>query len=308
MKISSRSALALASAPGLRQARSGASMSALLALACLAGCVAEPAPPRAAVPANDSRALAADLNARLEALQHQSEPASDDVIASLERTLREQREKRARAVVAAGNTAVIPPGASAGVAMPSVPLQPPAAAPTVPPVAVAAAPAPAKAQHLTKAQARAASAAAAKQATAARQNAPVAVPTPAPDVDVAANATTLPPLHPSVDAVAAPAVVHTSAATVAGPIRTPMSRTTESHMPVDELYTRARELEVQLQVVSAIGLYREASQRGHAPSSQRLMELYADGAPGVARDYRVAVFFKERAVQQGASFDPIWRR
>jgi TPR repeat protein len=105
-----------------------------------------------------------------------------------------------------------------------------------------------------------------------------------------------------------PAVVRSTAATVAGPTRTPMSRTTESHMPVDELYARARELEAQLQVIAAIGLYREASQRGHAPSSQRLMELYADGAPGVARDYRVAVFFKERAVQQGASFDPVWRR
>jgi TPR repeat protein len=92
-----------------------------------------------------------------------------------------------------------------------------------------------------------------------------------------------------------------------GPERTPMSRISESRLPVDELFTRARQLELQAQVVEAIALYREASQRGHAPSSQRLMELYADGAPGVARDYRVAVFFKERAVQQGASLDPLWR-
>ena len=295
MKISSRSALAFA--PGLSQARLGALLAALLALACLGGCVADRAPARAApVPANDSRALAADLNARLDALQHQSEPASDDVIASLERTLREQREKRARAVVAAGNTAAIPAGASGGVVAPGVLLKPPAAAPA----AVAAAPAPTKAPHLTKAQARAASAAAARQA--------VAVVAATPDVDVTSGATPLPPLHPAVDAMPMPAVLQTSAATVAGPIRTPMSRTNESHMPVDELYARARELEVQLQVVPAIGLYREASQRGHAPSSRRLMELYADGAPGVARDYRVAVFFKERAVQQGASFDPVWRR
>ena len=299
MKISSRSALAFA--PGLSQARLGALLAALLALACLGGCVADRAPARAAVPANDSRALAADLNARLDALQHQSEPASDDVIASLERTLREQREKRARAVVAAGNTAAIPAGASGGVVAPGVLLKPPAAAPA----AVAAAPAPTKAPHLTKAQARAASAAAARQA-AARQA--VAVVAATPDVDVTSGATPLPPLHPAVDAMPMPVVVQTSAATVTGPIRTPMSRTAESHMPVDELYARARELEVQLQVVPAIGLYREASQRGHAPSSQRLMELYADGAPGVARDYRVAVFFKERAVQQGASFDPAWRR
>ncbi len=27
-----------------------------------------------------------------------------------------------------------------------------------------------------------------------------------------------------------------------------------------------------------------------------------------ARDDRVAHFFKERAVQQGVSFDPVWRR
>ena len=292
MKTSSRSALA--SDPGASRARAVAWLSGLLALACLAGCAADPAPPRAAVPSNDSRVLAADLN---DALQRQSEPASDDVIASLERTLREQREKRARAVVAAGSTAVIPAGSSAGVAPPSVPLQAPVAAS-----------APAKPQHMTKAQARAASAAAARQAAVARQNAPATVPVPAPDVDVASSATPLPPLHPVADAVPLPAVVHTSAATVTGPVRTPMSRTAESHMPVDELYARARELELQLQVIPAIGLYREASQRGHAPSSQRLMELYADGAPGVARDYRVAVFFKERAVQQGASFDPVWRR
>ncbi|HEY9028408.1 MAG TPA: hypothetical protein VIP05_29215, partial [Burkholderiaceae bacterium] len=114
--------------------------------------------------------------------------------------------------------------------------------------------------------------------------------------------------HPVEQPVAAPMLVPTAAATVMGPARTPMSRISETHLPVDELYARARELELRQQVTDAIALYREASQRGHAPSSQRLMELYADGAPGVARDYRVAVFFKERAVQQGASFDPAWRR
>ena len=260
MKISSRSALS----PGLRPPRSGVLLLALLALACVAGCVADPGTPQAAAPTSDPQALAADLNARLDALQRQAEPASDDVIASLERTLREQREKRARAVVAAGTTSVIPAGSSAGVAAASVPPKPAA------PAAVAAASGPA----------------------------------PVANVDVASTATLL----RAVDQVPPPAIVHTNAATVTGPVRTPMSRTPESHMPVDELYERARALEVQLQVIPAIGLYREASQRGHAPSSQRLMELYADGAPGVARDYRVAVFFKERAVQQGASFDPVWRR
>ena len=300
MKSSSRSAFP----PGRLGSRGGVA-SALLALACLVGCASEPAPARA-VPSNDSRALAADLNARLDALQRQQEPASDEVIASLERALREQREKRARAVVAAGTTAVIPSGnTTGGVAAPTVPVRPAAAAPAAP-VVVAAASTPSKPVRQTKAQARAASAAAARQATTARQPALAMT----PDVQVADGATALPPLVPAraTEAIPLPATVPTSVATIAGPARTPMSRTAESHLPVDELYARAHELEVQLQVASAIALYREASQRGHAPSSQRLMELYADGAPGVARDYRVAVFFKERAVQQGASFDPGWRR
>ena len=301
MTISSRSDPAL---DALRPtARGGAWWPALVAFALLAGCGADPAP-RAAAPSNDPQALAADLNARLDALQRQPQPASDDVIASLERTLREQREKRARAIVAAGNTGVVPGSNSGGVAAPSVAIQPPPAAP----VAVAAASTPTKPVRMTKAQARAASAAAGRQAALAKQNAPVVAPAPAPDMAVVAGATPLPPMHPVEQPLPAPAVVPTAEAVVVGPIRTPMSRTTESHLPVEELYARARELEVQLQVIPAIGLYREASQRGHAPSSQRLMELYADGAPGVARDYRVAVFFKERAVQQGASFDPVWRR
>ena len=295
MKISSRSALA----------RSLLSP-ALLVVACLGGCAADPTPTHGAVASNDARVLAADLNARLDALQHQSEPASDDVIASLERTLREQREKRARAIVAAGTTAVIPAGSSAGVAAPTVPLKPALAPPVAAPVVVAAASTPSRPVHLTKAQARAASAAAAaaKQAGVPRQGAPVVV--ASADVPVVAGATALAPLR-STESMALPATLPTNAATVAGPVRTPMSRTSESHQPVEDLYARAHDLEVQLQVIPAIGLYREASQRGHAASSQRLMELYADGAPGVARDYRVAVFFKERAVQQGASLDPVWR-
>ena len=304
MKSSSRFAFA----PGRLLAGAGALASAMLALACLSGCAADPAPARASVPPNDSRALAADINVRLEALQRQQEPASDEVIASLERALREQREKRARAVVAAGTTSVIPSGSStAGVAAPTVPVRPAAVAPAAP-VVVAAASTPSKPVRQTRAQARAASAAAAKQAAATRPSAPALSMTQ--DVQVVDGATALPPLVSTraTESPALPAVVQVPMATVPGPARTPMSRTAESRLPVDELYARARELEVQLQVASAIGLYREASQRGHAPSSQRLMELYADGAPGVARDYRVAVFFKERAVQQGASFDPVWRR
>jgi len=272
---------------------------ALVALACLAGCAGDPVP-QAATPPGGSRGLVAELDA----LQHQPGPASDEVIASLERALREQREKRARAVVAAGTTAVIPSGSSA-VGASGVQPQPATTAPAAPPALVAAAPAPAKPVHMTRAQARAASAAAVRQATAARQSAAA---TPAQAIVLAPNATALPPLHPAAQPVSMPLVRPTGEVAVVGPERTPMSRISESHLPVDELYARARQLELQAQVPEAIALYREASQRGHAPSSQRLMELYADGAPGVARDYRVAVFFKERAVQQGASFDPAWRR
>jgi hypothetical protein len=299
MKICSLTAAVARVAPR----RAGSLATALAGLALLAGCAGDVGAQRAASPSGDARGLAAELDA----LQRQPGPASDEVIASLERALREQREKRARAVVAAGTTSVIPSGSSPGIAAPTVPLQPVAPA-TVPPsvVAAASAPAPAKPQRLARAQARAASAAAARQAAAARRSAPVVA--PAPDVVATSNATPLPPMHPAAQAMAVPLVRPTGEAAVVGPERTPMSRIGESHLPVDELYARARQLELQAQVPDAVVLYREASQRGHAPSSQRLMELYADGAPGVARDYRVAVFFKERAVQQGASFDPVWRR
>jgi hypothetical protein len=295
MKTSSRSALACGTPRMRRLGMRGAAMAAAwLGAAWLAGCAApaEPGAAGGAQSANDARALAADLNARLDALRRQQEPASDDVINSLERTLREQREKRA----AAGTTAVIPAGIGpAGVAAPTVPVKP--AAPQ--PVVVATASASAKPVHLTKAQARAASAAAARNAASARQSASTM---PDPAFDPAPTGTPLPPLRP-VEPVQA-----TATATATATARPPISRASQTRLPADELFERARALEVQLQAVQAIALYREASQRGHAPSSQRLMELYADGAPGVARDYRVAVFFKERAVQQGVSFDPVWRR
>jgi hypothetical protein len=128
------------------------------------------------------------------------------------------------------------------------------------------------------------------------------------DVEVASNAAPLPPLHPVAQAVAVPSVRPTGEAVVTGPERTPTSRISESRRPVDEPDARACRLVPKAQVADAIVAYREASQRGHAPSSHRLMEFHVDGAPGAARDDRVAVFFKERAVQQGASIDPAWRR
>jgi len=268
MKKSSRSA----HVP--RPARRIVSLGSCLLLAACASPAPTPAPTPVAsrdvaAPAlADSRALAADLNARLDALRRQPEPASDDVIAALERTLREQREKRARV---AGTTAPTTSAAS--------PIAAPAPVAAAPAPAVVAKAAPAK--KLSKAaRARAAAASAAAARAAAAQ----------PTVVAAA------PERPIDTAMSAAALAHS-----------PMAHTAESRQPVDDLYARARALEIQSQTSQAIALYREASQRGHAPSSQRLMELYADGAPGVARDYRVAVFFKERAVQQGVSFEPVWR-
>lgn len=75
----------------------------------------------------------------------------------------------------------------------------------------------------------------------------------------------------------------------------------------EDLFRRGHALEVDQHADMALPLYREASLRGHAAASQRLMEIYADGAPGVGRDYRAAVYYKERAVAQGASLDPPWR-
>lgn len=80
-----------------------------------------------------------------------------------------------------------------------------------------------------------------------------------------------------------------------------------STVPTDELYRRGRALESSDHVVQAVPLYREASYRGNPAASQRLMELYADGAPGLGRDYRAAILYKERAVSQGALIDPPWR-
>ena len=74
------------------------------------------------------------------------------------------------------------------------------------------------------------------------------------------------------------------------------------------LDARACRVVLRARAADAIAPSREAGRRRHAPSSRRLMELHADGVPGAARDDRVAVFFKERAVRQGASIDPAWRR
>lgn len=70
-----------------------------------------------------------------------------------------------------------------------------------------------------------------------------------------------------------------------------------------ELYAAAIEAEQQDKPLQAVALYRRASNMGHAPSTKRLMEIYTEGLPGVARSYVAAVKFKQLALAQGAYID-----
>ncbi len=274
MKTRSRAAPCAAA----RRAPVVATLVGMLAAAGLVGCGTQ-----AAVPAgthvsvaspSDPRTLAIELNARLDALQRQSEPASDAVIDSLERALHEQREKRSRtsATAASAPAAAVPATPAATVAK--------LAPPPLPPTALAAHAAPLRSTRVAR----------------AAKNAPVSPSASAAPPNLRAA-------NPADPALASTASAHATP----GAKRAPLPGASESRLSVDELYESARALELQAQTAQAIALYRDASQRGHAASSQRLMELYADGAPGVARDYRVAVFYKERAVQQGVAFEPLWR-
>jgi hypothetical protein len=74
------------------------------------------------------------------------------------------------------------------------------------------------------------------------------------------------------------------------------------------LFARARSLENERQVVRAVPLYTDASRQGLVAASVRLMELYAAGAEGLARNYLAAVRFKDLALQQGAKLDNLNRR
>jgi TPR repeat protein len=98
--------------------------------------------------------------------------------------------------------------------------------------------------------------------------------------------------------------------TVPPPVAAATPRLAQAYasLPPDALFDRALGFEEQHKYAQAVALHRLASQRGYAPSSRRLMELYADGAPGVARDYRAAVYYKHLAVRQGDSLDTTWRR
>ena len=73
-------------------------------------------------------------------------------------------------------------------------------------------------------------------------------------------------------------------------------------------FARASVLEQNNQLEKALALYVDSSQRGHAPASQRLMEIFAYGASGLTRDYVVAVKYKELAMRQGSQIEVLPRR
>lgn len=83
---------------------------------------------------------------------------------------------------------------------------------------------------------------------------------------------------------------------------------TPSLAEAQALFARARLLEDERQVGRAVPLYTNASRQGLMAASVRLMELYASGAEGVARNYLAAVRFKDLALQQGAKLDNHNRR
>jgi hypothetical protein len=69
------------------------------------------------------------------------------------------------------------------------------------------------------------------------------------------------------------------------------------------IYASAVEAERVDQPLKAVALYRQASSLGHAMATKRLMEIYTEGLPGVARNYVTAVKFKNLALRQGADID-----
>ena len=79
-------------------------------------------------------------------------------------------------------------------------------------------------------------------------------------------------------------------------------------LSAEEAFARAAALEQDNQLERALALYVDSSQRGHGLASQRLMEIFANGAPGLTRDYVVAVKYKELALRQGTRIETLPRR
>lgn len=107
--------------------------------------------------------------------------------------------------------------------------------------------------------------------------------------------------------VVAPAVAPAAAPVEAAAVQPALVATrpaaTGSLAEAQQLFTRARRLEDERQVARAVPLYADASRQGLMAASVRLMELYASGAEGVARNYLAAVRFKDLALQQGAKLE-----
>jgi len=91
----------------------------------------------------------------------------------------------------------------------------------------------------------------------------------------------------------------------ASPTKPVASMVAAPRQPIDlktirQMYASALQLERAAQARDAVSLYRVASTGGNSNASVRLMELYVTGAPGVPRDYARAIYYKSKALEQGA--------
>ncbi|EHR70500.1 hypothetical protein BurJ1DRAFT_1633 [Burkholderiales bacterium JOSHI_001] len=243
-------------------------------LTLLAGCASwlDDRPARVArqLPDAQARAMDAEMRSRLEVLRRQPDLASDELIRDLEAFLRErERARLARVAQAAATVAALP----APVAVPAAPV-----APVVSVVPLPAVP-----------------------ATRAKPAVPERV-VPAAPAAVAAVRPNPVPATPGPLAARAEAAAPSPEPVFAAAPGTP------SLAEAQALFARGRMLEEERQVGRAVPLYTDASRQGLVAASVRLMELYASGAEGLARNYLAAVRFKDLALQQGAKLDHHNRR
>jgi TPR repeat protein len=120
---------------------------------------------------------------------------------------------------------------------------------------------------------------------------------PAPRVIVAR-----PPAAKSSPKAEAPAVTM-AAVPAAAPAPKAAAVVPSTLSQAEQLFRRARNLESDHQLAQAVPLYNDASRQGLAAATLRLMEIYARGGQGVARNYLAAVKYKDLAVQQGVELD-----
>ena len=253
------------------------SIGCAVVLTLLAGCASwlDDRPARLArqQPAAQARAVDSEMRSRLEVLRRQPDLASDELIRDLEAFLRErERARLARINQGAATVAALPVPAPAAALV----------APVAPVVSVVPLPAVVPAART-------------------RPSSPERVaPATAPAV-AAVRPNPVPEAPPAAARAAEPAALPPEPAFAAAP-------GTPSLGQAQALFARARVLEDERQVGRAVPLYTDASRQGLVAASVRLMELYASGAEGLARNYLAAVRFKDLAVQQGAKLDTLNRR